>query len=677
MSNTLNEGKLKLNELNSLLLQLSGRYKEIERQRINLEKERKKSINIIDMIPKVNSVINALYDRIAGDMVKLCENAITDASHEIINDNTNIGMEVYTERGQIAVNIGSSIELDENTRILRSIVDGEGGGLTNVVCFSLRSIIVSRSGQRKFMVIDEPDCWLDNGKINPFFNVIFRMATLGGYQIIALTHHDTSNFEDSVNILTITRDEDNNSQIAISGLQTPCGGENVIESVQLKNFGGHENITFPLCPGLNFIRGLSNVGKSRLLRALRCVILGEGNDGDISTFKSLKNNKIITDVHKKCSVKIIFDHGKELTWTRRRTGSPKEVWSLYNSDGTIATLSDGTLCENNPNGSIWAGSSEVLNIKPLHKLCAQLHTQKLPMFAINENGRTIASLLSIGKDAGILREMLSLAKTEDNEAKAAIKQIDRSLENCGKELLSLSFLNDLNNRYNNLKNIQDILIEKSQSYSQIHDLLNEYNSLKIRREESLFLISKIPEKPDLINTSDILSLYMEYKQKNSKKNELKDILKKIDIVHTLPVPELVNTERLFDLFEEFHILQDKKEKNLHFKDIIEKIEIPHNDLTYLNTLYKEYVNNENKLRLLNDFLKLIPQPLAIDKNISTIYNLTEEYMSCCELLDDEEEKERNIQLEIIKEKAINDDLKVQLGKCPTCGQSLKHHKHKD
>lgn len=666
-----NESKNKLSELNSIILQLNGRYNEIERQKSTLEKDRKKSLDIIDMIPKANSVINALYDRIAGDMVKLCENAITDASHEIINDNTDIGMEVYTERGQIAVNIGSSIAIDENNRILRSIVDGEGGGLTNVVCFSLRSIIVSRSGQRKFMVIDEPDCWLDNGKINPFFNVIYRMATLGGYQIIALTHHDTSNFEDSVNILTITRDEDHHSHLSISGFQTPMENENIIESIRLKNFGGHEDITFPLCPGLNFIRGMSNVGKSRLLRALRCVILGEGNDGDISTFKTLKNNRIITDVHKKCSVQITFDQGKVLTWTRKRSGSPKEVWSLQNKDGEIATLSDGTLCENNANGALWAGSSEVLNIKPLHKLCAQLHTQKLPMFAINENGRTIASLLSIGKDAGILREMLSMAKAEDNEAKAAIKQIDRSLENCGKELLSLSFLNNLQTHYNNLKNIQDSLDEQNDTIHTITQLIEEYKILQKRKDNCKKIIQNIPEPIELIDTKNIFNLYSEYLLNKNKVYKLNNIQETIQNIGE--APDIIDTESIFELFEEFYSLLEKKEHNVNFQHLINNIQLPESNLKELHSLYVEYKNNEKKICHMKHFLNIIPPTITIDKQVKDVSALIEEYMDCYDTLDAMEIEQEKIEKQKIEEQKVNDDLKLKLGQCPTCGQTLPHH----
>ena len=256
----------------------------IERQKENALIDRRNQLEIIDLIPKTHSVINALYDNIAGEMVKACEVALTDATHEIIGDKTDIGMDIQTKNGQISVDIGSAIKMNEDKRILRSIVDGEGGGLTNVVCFSLRSIITARSGQRKFMVVDEPDCWLDNGKVDPLFNVIHRMATEGGFQIIALTHHDTSSFEDRANILTIEREHKGEATLRISGeIDNSLSRDGIIESIRLENFGGHSDLIIPLAPGLNFIRGQSNVGKSRVLRALRCVLLGEGNDGDISS----------------------------------------------------------------------------------------------------------------------------------------------------------------------------------------------------------------------------------------------------------------------------------------------------------------------------------------------------------------------------------------------------------
>lgn len=647
----------------------------IERQKENALSDRRSQLEIIDLIPKTHSVINALYDNIAGEMVKACEVALSDATHEIIGDKTDIGMDIHTKNGQISVDIGSAIKINEEKRILRSIVDGEGGGLTNVVCFSLRSIITARSGQRKFMVVDEPDCWLDNGKVDPLFNVIHKMATEGGFQIIALTHHDTSNFEDRANILTIEREHKGEATLRISGeIDNSLSRDGIIESIRLENFGGHSDLIIPLAPGLNFIRGQSNVGKSRVLRALRCVLLGEGNDGDISS--DINEDGEYYEFAKECNVEIRFDGNRTLTWKRKRSGSPKESWSLYEADGNVAVLSDGTRCLNDRNGKEWAGSSEVLNIKPSEagssKLCAQLHTQKLPMFAINENGNVIASLLSIGKDAGYLREMLSLCRQKENEAKAAIKQIDRNLLSIGEDLMNLSKLDVLKRKYEHLVDKQEEISEYIQMLDDIALLHDEHVKLTQNINGITAFLNIIPEEPEFVDVQYLKDLFSEY---HIKKNSIINLSHYNPLMSSLVEPKdytyLIEIE---NLFLEFVDLETNQIVFDALNDINNSLITPEIiDTDDIFNLYKEYNTLSKTLDNSQTFIKKIPEDIIMSDMIREIDQLLNEYDNQWDIIDASEEK-----ISILTQQIIDNDNKIkeyelQIGKCPTCGQDFPHN----
>ena len=72
--------------------------------------------------------------------------------------------------------------------------------------------------------------------------------------------------------------------------------------------------------------GPSNIGKSRIIAALRAVIYGTGSQSDIRTTKDEETHRV--HMEKSASVKITFDQGKVIEWTRKKSGSPIESWKL-------------------------------------------------------------------------------------------------------------------------------------------------------------------------------------------------------------------------------------------------------------------------------------------------------------------------------------------------------------
>lgn len=71
----------------------------------------------------------------------------------------------------------------------------------------------------------------------------------------------------------------------------------MFEQLEIKNFENHENLVIDFKPGLNLICGVSNVGKTSIVRALRLVCFNE------FTPKSLRVGA------KKCRVKLTTDKG--------------------------------------------------------------------------------------------------------------------------------------------------------------------------------------------------------------------------------------------------------------------------------------------------------------------------------------------------------------------------------
>ena len=665
----------KLNEIHAQVVHGEGVISEIQRRIDVLKREQQRHLDIMDMIPKSQAIVNGLYDRIAGNMIRACEGAISDATQEIIADGTRIGMDIGTQGSDISVKIGSIVDIkDRNSdRILRSIMDNEGGGLTNIVCFALRAIVISRSGQRRFMVIDEPDCWLDNGKIDAFFNVVHRMATDSGYQIIALTHHDTTNFEDRANILTISRDEHGVSHIEQSGETDPeLSCDDIIESIRLRDFGGHDDLTFNLAPGLNFIRGPSNIGKSRILRALHCVLMNKGDREDVSTYLDGSGRVPVMKVRKQGIVDIVFDGGRKLTYIRQgRQTSPVQTWELHEPDGDYAELPDGTICSpaNTPN---WAGSSSVLNIREARDgLCAQLQGQKTPVFGLDRSGPVLASLLSIGKDAGILREMLAQLRNRERETKTALKMNNAELESLGKEMLSMSHIKELRRVHDELSENADGIDERLHAIAIIRETHDEYRSL----EQSVKIIDQfldmIPAVPDIVDVDGVIETLEDYVDLSQKVALCDEFINLVNDIR--PAEDVPDFRKINDTVSEYHRIASRVRCLDEFLDMHRAVSVPEIvDVTLIHGNLMAYRQCAERVAVLDEFMGMVPGIPEIDGRIEPLQNMLEQYI-------DEQDRLDGIDLEIrdiVARQKVNDreilDLERRMGKCPTCGRSWGH-----
>lgn len=385
----------------------------------------------LDRIPVALELLQALYDRVSGALIGSCETAMTDAVRAIIGDETIIGIEAKCHRNQTKVSIGTALKVNDGTRVLRDIVRDEGGGLTNVVTMILRMIAVGRSGQRRFIILDEPDCFLNPTQITPFFEIIKDMVDKAGFQIVLLTHHTQSMscFGDDVNIITFSNGGGRVTAYATHENGTPERTD-IIHGVHMKNFGKHEDIYIPLTSGLNVITGPSNIGKSRILAALRCVLGGDGSDSVLHTSEPDEETGVVT-VAKSCSVIVDFDDDKQVIWKRRKSGSPVEVWDfLYK--GAAVTLSDGTLCCGK-NGLDWVGRPDCLNMRPISGLWPALHLQKMPVFAL-EDGAALADLLSISQTSIHLKTMISVASDRKKVAERDLRESRQELDALSKSI---------------------------------------------------------------------------------------------------------------------------------------------------------------------------------------------------------------------------------------------------
>lgn len=513
------EKEKKLTDIKSRYDMIIGERQTLQKQ-INLYKEQSENINLwLSSAEEAKPALAAMFEDSSGPFLRGAESAITSAVQSIIGDGTSIGIEALTARNRMVARIGTVVKLSDKDghRTLRSIFDSEGGALTNIVAFCLRAISTARSGQRRLLVIDEPDCWMSNERVRPFFKMVAEMAKMGGFQIIALTHHleGIRDLLDESNVIKIIRDDKLDEEGNVIGKQSVRilhednslpqeDNPNYISQLTLNDFNGHDESLLQFSPGMNFILGENNVGKSRILRALRCLALGLGEEADISSMKQDDGSeKFAKRAHISVDLAAYKDNKpipmRRIKWTRKLRGSPAEKWEMIHLDengieGDEPLNFEGEVCSS-PKGKgneapVWVRGKYGMNIRPLtdDTLCPQLHLQKVPSFALDKSERILGELLAIGEKAARIREMMSLLAQETLEKQREKTDLKNKIDELSLQLNKTSFISRLTPLLDSAisgKETLNLQKEALRKLLEIYKNYQEFEAIKNKNEDIL------------------------------------------------------------------------------------------------------------------------------------------------------------------------------------------------
>ena len=379
--------------------------------------------------PEIDAFLQALqlkaHERSAGVLERLLTAIVGDVLTE---DQLNIALTLGTERGLPALDI--SVKKD---KYMEDIYDGNGGALTNIISAGLRFAALAKSGQRKFIVMDEPDCWLEVENTPNFTAVIEDVATQAGIQTLYISHHDLELFAPAIELINLTAELDEDGFVTVKDVAPSKGwahwrtvwdqsGAKGIRSIQLKNFQSHVDTTVPLYPGVTGFLGPNNKGKSAVSRAFRAVGYNESSD---------------TYIRHNCSsaeVIITLEDGKLLKWVRKATGAPKVAYTLLDKDGLEEHAESGT------RGEVPDWVSKILGISKIDSMDVQVGEQKLPVFLLDESASTRASILSVGNESAHLAGMLQEYKNMVKDDKQIIKSGEQEISGITSKLDILELL---------------------------------------------------------------------------------------------------------------------------------------------------------------------------------------------------------------------------------------------
>lgn len=595
----------KLQETKEKLFALKGVYED-ERQK-NLAKalDAQKRLSSSEVIKEV---LEETQRRAHEKSVGAYENMLTALLEDVLPGERSVVLNLHTERGAPALDV--FIQKGEG-QPLEDALMGTGGSVTNLLSTGLRLVALMRSGRRRFLVLDESDCWIKPALIDKYAAIIAEMSKELGVQILMVSHHDESLFED--HIPCRLKMERNGDEISVDwseygDIPVWSKEDEGIRSISLKNFQSHKNTFIPLSSGVTLLQGDNDIGKSSIINALRAIFDGSVNDSVIQHYQN------------KATVEVDFGD-KLLIWTRNRKGNIKATYELINSN-------NGQVIHSNNGAKVPDWLVDEMGIGRVDDLDIQIGQQQDPIFLLNQPASKRAKALAVGQESGYIQSVIALDKEEVSLAKTTLKIADEAVENYRRKLLILEKLNQLHLTHDTFNKIKI----NSEKVIQLGFIIGKFKYLNHRLAQLKPLLNSPPPKPyksktnQIQNIASVLSKYHFLKDNN-------EVISKIYKFSSPSKPEIQNSSHLGELIyrlksaEEkhkslglitkpsrlnaaFNKVKDIKIKSEHAFYILESYKFAQNKLTLLKRLtpfnakeeYKKTYNLKEKLNKVENLI---------------------------------------------------------------------------
>lgn len=191
-NDTLHEQSLRLKKISKRAQGLSGRQEELISAQERVGAELKAATDFLAISDEVTAALESLSDDVFQRQLSDIEKAITKALQDVLEQP--IEFQASASFKNNATNVEFSILREGNEE---DIMRGQGGSVANVVSVGLRLFAIATLDERrhrKFLVLDEQDCWLHPSLVPRLTKIVQEAGTGLGFQVLMISHHDVSSF---------------------------------------------------------------------------------------------------------------------------------------------------------------------------------------------------------------------------------------------------------------------------------------------------------------------------------------------------------------------------------------------------------------------------------------------------------------------------------------------------
>lgn len=650
---------LKKDQLLKDLISIEIDKKNLTKQYLEWRNEVENAKKRVELEPELKKFLENFQRKEQEKLVGINQSLLTAILQDVIrndNDERKVVLDIFTERGLPA--LGIYIEKNQQG-VLEDVYNGTGGAVANILSLGLRAIALIQSKKRRFLVLDEGDCWIKPEIIPDFIQVINQLSQKLNIQILVISHHDESLLQGIEHRLILEK-ENGKIKTQWSNGENPVweDSDEGIRSIYLENFQSHSSTFIPLSKTVTLLTGVNDLGKSTIVNALRAVFYGQADDTNIKHFEE--------------QAKVVVDFGySTLFWERKLKGKPKEVYVLIDENHGF----EDPLHKTESAREVPEWLEEETGIGLIEGFDIQLGHQKKPVFLLDEAPSKKAKALSIGDETNYVQKMINLSKEDLTQAKSLIKKGETEMEYCYKTLRIYEkhneFLKDQEEKikeiFNKTSNIiennekLDLLLKKYQTLLNLKAALNKLNLIENVKKTSMENINfdlqhNLKDLRKIVLQIKHLNVLKQYSQILNKqslndfdgfKRINKDLL--IKALKFIKQNEIYQKNNIkdYEFNQNKRIVDYKAINQIHINKLKQNI-LNIKTLTYLNNInysLKDFSLNKINKDLINQFMANSNQIKTLELN-----------------------KEKT------KKELLNTENKFkQFKMCPLCQQSLKHN----
>lgn len=578
----------------------------------------------IDVAERAKPYFVALKDATDQGAVKLYSELLTSIVHDVMQD---YEQKILLTTGVVRNKTTLDIKTVKHGEV-ESIDEGRGGSISNLISAGLRFISLYKSTNRRFIILDEPECWLAPDLIPRFVSVIERMSDLIGIQTVLISHHASDVISsDNSEVITIAYDKSDKlhaivnakttiaPKLSVSEVKFDSAREETLEAlsagievgidyIRLNNIQSHSDTVVKLGKGLTVINGNNDIGKSVIARSFAAMMTNDFKD------------QLIRHGEEAGFLEVMTEQGI-IKWSFKR----KAKTSLYQFivDGTIMHEEDAK------KGELPTFLNDVMAMPLVNGINIHIADQRDPLFILHPSHSPAdrAEMLNLGDSFKQLQIMMQLHDEQLRENRRALKATKEQVDELNDKLFYLSSLDSINDLQNELSECE--IVDVTQYDSTIRTI--ESASIADQYENVIAMMNELLIDYDSEDTHNALIQALETEAL-------------LDSDTLLKLNELLTNLDAIELYDEHNdLLSQLQAASIGDQSaLIERVSLCLNNLTFINT------------RDLPDF-----DMNSFSRNLEQQYN-----------------QEREIaQLEAELAKLLELQTKIQV--CPTCGQKVGQH----
>jgi DNA repair exonuclease SbcCD ATPase subunit len=163
----------------------------------HLEKSQKRLVEIgafLTRAPQIADRVDQLSQQMFGDILDEVEHNLTFALREILEQDLKVITTREVKKGKVNITFGIERQGERE-----DILTGQGGSVCNIISVGLRLIALSQLHEkehRRFLILDEQDCWLRPDLVPRLMHIIHTVAHKLQFQILIISHHDINLFRE-------------------------------------------------------------------------------------------------------------------------------------------------------------------------------------------------------------------------------------------------------------------------------------------------------------------------------------------------------------------------------------------------------------------------------------------------------------------------------------------------